>query len=434
MNVSLGLTLALLLWRTARRMFSIGAANLVLALFVFSPSAIAHFSLVTTDGAATLLVFAVAANLVLWKQQPTYVRTLYFGGLLGLLLLSKFSTPVIFVLAMLWMLITTPHGIRVNPLRWNWGKAVTAVMMATLVVWAGYFFHISHLTIHNHQLIATFPNRPAVVFNNVRTSLNLNLPVPAGEYLEGFRNVVRRNRQGQPSFFLGHISQQGGFKAYYPVAILLKWPFSVLVLLFVSLFLLASGRVRAPQGLWLMMSFPTIYFLMAVFAKFDIGERHILPVYPFVLLLAGATWEIARQRRLVLIALVLVAGIMVADVARYAPDYLSYFNIYVRPEQSFRLLTDSNLDWGQGLLALREYIRTHPQERISLAYFGSVDPTFYGLRVHRLAEGEHATGTVIVSATTSSGQYLRKSDSFQWVREYSPAFLLNHSLYVFRIP
>jgi len=434
MNVVLGLTLVMLLWRTARRMFSIGSANLVMTLFVFSPSAIAHFSLVTTDGAATLFLFAVAVYLVDWKYQPTYLRTVYFGGLLGLLLLSKFSTPVMFAVALLWMLISTRHGVTVNPLLWNWRKAATAVLVAILMVWAGYFFHVSRLTIHNHQLTATFPNRPPVVFNNVHTRINLNLIVPAGEYLEGFRKVVRRNRQGQPSFLLGHVSQEGGFKAYYPVAILLKWPLIVLLLFFVGSFLLGSGRVRTPQGLWLMMSFPAIYFLMAVFARFDIGERHILPVYPFVLLLAGATWEFALQRRLLLFLLTLLAALMVADVGRYAPDYLSYFNIYIRPQESDRLLTDSNLDWGQGLLALREYTRTHPQEQISLAYFGSVDPKFYGIHVHRLVEGEHATGTVIVSATTLSGQYLRSSDSFQWVRQYSPPSLLNHSLYVFHIP
>jgi len=142
MNVVLGLTLVMLLWRTARRMFSIGSANLVMALFVFSPSAIAHFSLVTTDGAATLFLFAVAVYLVDWKYQPTYLRTVYFGGLLGLLLLSKFSTPVMFAVALLWMLISTRHGVTVNPLLWNWRKAATAVFVAILMVWAGYFFHV----------------------------------------------------------------------------------------------------------------------------------------------------------------------------------------------------------------------------------------------------------------------------------------------------
>ena len=63
MNVLLGLLLAWLVWRAADQLFSRGAANFALALFVFSPSLIAHFSIATTDGAATLFIFAAAWGL-----------------------------------------------------------------------------------------------------------------------------------------------------------------------------------------------------------------------------------------------------------------------------------------------------------------------------------------------------------------------------------
>src|SRR5690348_2067732 len=58
MNVLLGLLLGWLVWGAARQLFSPGAANFVLTSFVFSPLLIAHFSIATTDGAATLLIFA----------------------------------------------------------------------------------------------------------------------------------------------------------------------------------------------------------------------------------------------------------------------------------------------------------------------------------------------------------------------------------------
>src|SRR5690348_11836410 len=63
-SLVLGLILALLLWTTARRMFSEGAANVALALFVFSPALIAHFSLATTDGIGVLSIFATAVQLL----------------------------------------------------------------------------------------------------------------------------------------------------------------------------------------------------------------------------------------------------------------------------------------------------------------------------------------------------------------------------------
>jgi hypothetical protein len=434
MNVLLGLMLALLVWRTTRTFFSSTAANLVLALFVFSPSLIAHFSLVTTDGAATLLIFAAATLLMSWRARPSYGRTCFMAIILGLLLLAKFSTPVMFVIAVFWMLVLGPAGARINPLLWNWRKTAVAIVISMFVVWAGCFFHVSRLTIHNHQLTATFPHRPTVVFNNVRTNLELNILVPAGEYLDGFRNVVRRNRQGQRSYFMGQVSQTGGFRLYYPMAVLLKWPLIVLIVGGVGLGLCAYRRVRTSFDFWIMMSFPAVYFLVALVARFDIGERHILPVYAFFLLMAGATWQFLSKHRLATVGALVIAGLLVADVSRYAPDYLSYFNIYVRPAQSYRLLTDSNLDWGQGLIALRKYVRSHPGEPVSLAYFGSVDPRSYGLHVHVLGEAERARGTVIVSATALSGQYLKDPQSFHWVQEYSPQSLLNHSLFVFKVP
>ena len=109
-----------------------------------------------------------------------------------------------------------------------------------------------------------------------------------------------------------------------------------------------------------MASFPAAYLALAIFARFNIGERHVLPLYPFALLFAAVVWEWADAKacgvRQFLVLLVLLNA---ADALRYAPGYLSYFNVFVRPADSYRLLTDSNLDWGQGLLALRA-ISTRP--------------------------------------------------------------------------
>jgi hypothetical protein len=443
MNLILGLILGCVLWTTARRLFSEGAANLALGLFCFSPSMIAHFSVATTDGVAALLIFAAAAQLVKWRKNPSALHTAHLGLLLGLMLLAKFSAPVMFVVAIGWMLVLKQEGVVANPRRWNWGKMFAAAVVAVLVVWAGYFFHVSRLTQRNGQLITTFPNRPDITYTGVRSRLNFSVLVPAGEYLEGFRTVVRHNRHGMPAFFLGKLTQAGGWKSYYPVVILLKWPTVVLILCLAGLALAGSRRLRVSNDLvpndlllndlWIISSFPALYLLLAVFSRFDLGERHILAVYPFALLFAGAVWERAREKRAAMVLLVLLVAVNAADALRYAPGYLSYFNIFVRPAESYRLLTDSNLDWGQGLLAVRQYERDHPAEQIWLAYFGSVDPAVYGIKAHPLGENERVTGTVIVSATSLSGQFLKDPGGYRWLLRYGPPEMLDHSLYVFRV-
>jgi hypothetical protein len=432
MNVLLGLALGLFLWDAARRMFSAPAGLLALFLFVFSPSLIAHFSLATTDGVATLFVFVTAISLWRWRRHQAWVTTVGFGVLLGLLLLSKFSTPVMFVLAIFWMLILKPETIVYKPWQWNWGRAAVAITLALSVLWAGYFFHVSRLTLHDHQLTAIFPNRPPVTYENVKSRLNFTLLIPAGEYLEGFRNVVRHNRFGQISYFLGAISRRG-FKAYYPVAILLKWPIVVLVFCAVAIELIRRSVIRLPRGWWIIASFPLVYLGFAIFSRFDIGDRHALPLYPFLLLLASPVWEVVRTRRAIAWVIIIAAALQGIDTFRYAPDYLSYFNIFVPPAQSYRLLTDSNLDWGQGLVALAKFERGHPTDDISLAYFGSVDPRIYGIRAHQLTEGEKAAGTIVISASNLSGQFLQNPAAYHWLLQYPRTAILNHSLYVYNV-
>jgi hypothetical protein len=433
-NNALGLLLGLLVWLACRRLSSEGGANVALALFVFSPSLIAHFSLTTTDGAATLLIFAAAWQLVRWRNTPTWPDTLLLSFVLGLMLLAKFSTGVMFVLALLWMLLLKRGSVAFNPLQWNWGKTVAAMLLALTVVWAGYCFHISHLSIHDGNLTASFPHWNERIEKNVQSRVNLDLLVPAGEYIEGFREVARHNRHGQRAYFLGRVSATGGWKLYYPVTILLKWPTIVLVLAVAGVLIAAARRIAVTSDLWVMASFPFIYFLLAIFAHFNIGERHVLPLYPFALVFAGLIWQQISRHRFGLAIMIAMLLLNAADAMRFAPDYLSYFSPATHSYESYRLLSDSNLDWGQGLLAVRQYEQTHPQEQLWLAYFGSVDPAVYGLRSRPLGENDRVTGTVMVSATNLSGQFLQNPESYRWLLQYPRIDLLNHSIYVFRVP
>ena len=432
MNVLLGLLLAILVWRAADRLFSRTAANFALALFVVSPALIAHFSIAATDGAATLFIFATAWVLVRWRHSPTWKSTLGLGLLLGLLLLVKFSTAPMFVLALLWMLLLGANNVFQPPIRWNWGKTAAALVLALLVVWAGYFFHVSRLTVRNGTLTATFPNWSEPIVKPAQGHSSYSVLIPAGEYVEGFRELVRHNRQGQAAFFLGQVSARGGWKLYYPVVILLKWPTIVLALSLTGLAIAVRKKMRVPPDLWIMASFPAIYMAMAIFARFNIGDRHVLPMYPFAILFAATVWEWARLKPVAVALLMLLAILNAADGLRFAPGYLSYFTPFVRPAESYRLLTDSNLDWGQGLLALRDYQRNHPGEPIALSYFGSIDPRVFGIQSNELGS-QHVSGTVVVSATNLSGQFLADPERYRWLLQQKPVTILDHSLYVFRV-
>jgi hypothetical protein len=145
-------------------------------------------------------------------------------------------------------------------------------------------------------------------------------------------------------------------------------------------------------------------------------------------------WHFARRRRAILALLVALVVVNAADTLRYAPSYLSYFTIFVKPATSYKLLSDSNLDWGQGLLALREYQAAHPNETLHLAYFGTMDPSLYGIRYVPLAPNERVTGTVVVSATHLSGQLLDDPNGYRWAAQFPEKAILDHVLHVFDVP
>ena len=431
MSTLLGLALGIALWFTTRRLFSEGAANVALALFAFTPSLIAHYSVATNDGIGTLFTFLVAMQLVRWRRNPSPWQTGLMGVLLGGFLISKFYSPPMVLLALALMLFSPREG-RQRRLNFNWKPTLAAVAIAAFVVWAGYFFHISHLEVGNGHVRATFPNGAARDWPTT-TKLHLSMYVPAGEFVEGLREVSRHNSTGRPAWFLGKIYPRGGIRAYYPVAIALKWPSILLLLTVLSITLGLRKTCRAPGDLLVMCLFPIVFFAFALNANFNIGERHILPLYAFALMIAGGIWQHARASKLGKALVVLALCLNAADALRCAPDYLAYFNVFVRPQNSWRLLTDSSLDWGQGLIALRHYEQQHPDVPMHLAYFGSVDPTLYGIQAEPLAGHEQTKGVVVIGATLLSGQTFEDPDAYHWLWPYTPERVIDHCLWVYDV-
>jgi hypothetical protein len=422
---ALGLVLAWLLWATARRMFSEAGANVALGLYVFSPPIIAHFSLATVDGTATLFLFATAVMLSRWISRPSWGMTIGFGAVLGGFLVSKFSAPPLALMALGLMIVLRPRGKQIRAL----SKAMVALGIALVIVWATYFFQLAPLTIKSGPMmgLAGGPHEAIVPLDGVDVTMRL----PAASYIAGFSNVTHHAFRGQPAFLLGRAKGSGGWRLFYPVVAALKWPMLVWLTAAAFFALLAAGRIRSSAELRPMMAFPIVFLLLAVMSNLDVGDRYILPAYPFLLLASAGLFDAFKRARYAIAIASLSVAIQMADGFRYAPDYLSYFNVFVKPSRSYELLTDSNLDWGQGLIALREYQRSHPDEQISLLYFGDVDPSQYGIRAQLLGDNEHPRGTVIVSATHLSGQYLQSPTEYHWLFRYPHVAILNHTLHVF---
>lgn len=425
--VLLGLLLAWSLWFNCRRWFSESAANFALALFALSPELIGHYSVVTTDGVGALSIFLLSLALANWWVAPMLRNSVLLGLASGVALLAKFyAVPL--VLAVLVLVVIRRRG------DWSWSvlkanarAALIVAGLAILIVWAGYSFHVGWLTVADHKILV--PALEARRLWAFPLPVHLSFPIPAPEFVVGLGHMSWHNELGHPTFLLGRISHHG-WLLYYPVVMLLKWPIIILGIAMVGGYLFLRYKAGPPPIFFVL---PALFLALAILiGHIQIGIRHLLPVYPFLLVLASAAWQFANtsRQRILLLAL---AGLQLLDTARYAPNQISYFNVFVPERSVFRIVTDSNIDWGLGLLAVRKYQQQHPGEAL---YIQEGGPPFepYGVRAARLHPGQRVAGTVIVSPTDLSGQFEKDPNAYKWLLKYPIAVVLDHSLYVFKVP
>jgi hypothetical protein len=133
-----------------------------------------------------------------------------------------------------------------------------------------------------------------------------------------------------------------------------------------------------------------VFGAVALAQSLDIAQRHILPIYPPIYILAGgAIGLVCRQRRRWLkagVALLMVG--YVGDSLAIYPNYLAYFNPAVGgPSHGYQRLAESSIDWGMDLPGLKIWLNKYNpgnREPFYLAYFGTDDPDYYGIKSTRL--------------------------------------------------
>src|SRR5262249_49807518 len=138
----------------------------------------------------------------------------------------------------------------------------------------------------------------------------------------------------------------------------------------------------------LFLSVPPLSLLVAcMLAPLNAGIRYLFPLLTFSCVwlggLAGARApRTARTPRPAWLRAApwALAGPLAMEMAGTAPWHLTFFNWPSGgPGGGYRLVNDSNVDWGQGLIALkRETERLHI-DHLFLAYHGSTDPAIYGI-------------------------------------------------------
>lgn len=330
-----------------RRYFDPGVAVAALFFFSFLPPVLAHAGLATTDMALTAFLGAAFLAGSIWIERSTPAQGALFGICTGLAVLSKFSSlvflPASAALALIWYFAAERPRLSVlaSAVKERIPSFLLAVLVASLLIWAGYRFS----------------------FGNAGFA---NLRLPAPELYSGIQEVVQHNARGHSSYLLGQRSETG-FWYFYPVALAVKTPLAFLLLLG-SGFLLPFRTKGTLRRFGLPLSFAAAILLVGFGSRINIGIRHILPIYmAFSLLAAGAVLRLlqaARMRRWVLAALVVLFAWFAGSSLLSHPDYIAYFNELAGSEPE-KIIVDSDLDWGQDMKRFARRLREVGAQEVS---------------------------------------------------------------------
>ncbi len=361
-----------LLYSWASHLYGAERTWLPLALFTFCPLMLALAPLVTTDMAATTLMFAAIYSWWRYLREPCPARLFWVCLAVAAAFAAKHSAlllgPVFLITGL--AAIATPQLL--GPGAWRRLRLLASsylwIGLATVIgIDLAYFFDGVGLLPADYLLRAQ-DLAPSFQANAERLAAVwpgwLPIPLPY-TYVLGLMDVLGYvGQQGHWTNFLGEAGY-GGWPNYFLMLMLVKLPIPTLILIIWGI---SRALSRLPEDRWNLLFLalpPLLIILVASLGKMQIGIRHILPALPFLFLLAGyllADGMRLRARILVGALLLINAGSCLA----IHPHYLMYFNFLGGgPERGWRISANGD-DWGQGDADLVRWLQA--REYSSLAY------------------------------------------------------------------
>ncbi len=391
------------------------------AAFALSPNLLAHGALLTME--IPLLACSSAMLHRFWVflkkgRSRDFYATAALGGL-GMSL--KFTTILIPpILAMLWAIDLGLRPVEIaEGRRPGWFRRLAGIIRKVglgMIPFAAVLV-VSNLLVTGFATIR--PSDRSGVHPSLEGRIGPSLRPIASKLLEtrlpndwvAFARQMSFQRDGGPSYLMGE-RRMTGWTYYYPVTLAVKVP--------LAFWLLAIGRAlmgrrpRRGDREWILPAFVAAFLILAMLgSKRNYGYRYLLPMASPAIVWASAWRKGAGGRSGC--AVLGLAGMGFA-VGSIHPHELAYFNeLAGGPIGGRKILSDSNLDWGQGAKSLARLQRARPEFRdLTLFYFGDTDPKYYGVEGRRIVFDAVREPAGLPRKLTVETRFLAVSASLQW--------------------
>jgi Dolichyl-phosphate-mannose-protein mannosyltransferase len=428
MVIFIAVLLGALVFRWGVNLYGPTAGVIALLLFAFSPTILANGHLVTLDMAGALGWFSVSYLTWRFLAETTFSRAITLGAVLGLSMVLKLSGVILpAVVAMLVLIMAFSERLHGRRLAQLLGLLAIAQLLALAVLNGLYRFEGFAERLRDVDFDSQRMLHLATAFPRLR----LPLPVP---FLKSLDVLFVGDQPNEPLYFLAGQWSLHGWWYYHLAAFALKAPLPLILSGAFAICAWTSGRSHGIRDYCVFVPALAVFAANSILNPLNIGVRHALPVFPLLALGASRWLSLPIDRLLggtrtpanvaaaaVSVSLLIWFGTASATIA---PRYLQYFNeLAGGSENGHRWLVDSNIDWGQDLVRLAEYMRQKNLPSVHLAYFGRVDPTVYGIHYTPLVEG-NSHGPAVVSASFLMGRpywIWRKPGELDWAhfREFA---------------
>ncbi|MBL7156517.1 MAG: glycosyltransferase family 39 protein [Candidatus Pacebacteria bacterium] len=468
--------LGFFVFKWARELWGNKAGLFALFLFSFSPTLLAHGRLVTTDIAATIGIFTATYYFLKALDSPSKKNIILAGISFGIAQLLKFTAfllvPFFMLLTFVWIFLklSEKRNRKLKELITPCILLVATFCIGFLLVWAFYLFHVANYPVEKQVSDATFLlSSHQMKFAGPLVTWMAKIPIlrAFGQYLLGLFMVFQRASFGHTTYFMGEVSA-AGWKSYFPIVYFIKETLSLHIL---TLIAVVSAILSVKKYFWknafartknwlenhfqefAMLTFIAVYWASSLTSSLNIGVRHLLPIFPFVILLVSKgviNWIkkplfFSEQGKYIIIGFLLIW--QAVSVVSIFPHFLAYFNeIAGGPDNGYIYVVDSNLDWGQDLRRLKQWVDENNIEKIHISYFGGGNPEYY-FQEKYLAWWEtrnpaeiEKPGYLAVSASLLQGGRGKPAPGFNqphgfynWLNEYEPVAKIGYSIFIYRI-
>ena len=401
----------------AKKLFGENGGLLSLFLFVFCPNLNGHGILLTTDAYAAL--FTVSTAYFYWRfiKQSGWKNFLVFSISMGFAQITDYSMlhlVILFGLISFFVLLkrkTILKNIIPNLIRLIVLGVVVLVIINLAFLFNDPGMALNKFSFSSHTLIG--------LQNSFLGSIPLPLPEP---YISGLDLTMYMNELGgghpdvsYASYILGEKRIGTGFWYYYLVLFLFKTPLTgLLAIIAAIIFLLVRKRNQGHPSTMLFLIGLIFYFLL-VFgwqSNMQIGIRHVLIVYPLLYVLGGFLATLPLFQRRVKLFSGLVAVYSMITYYYFFPNLISYSNEFIPiKKNAYKVMADSNLDFGQGWYSLEKYLKSHPD-------------------VHIIGD-KPMPGKFVIGV--SDYLDLKNDHKYYWIYGLKPSRQINHCFLVFDV-